>query len=241
MNGFCVFIVEGDPGVRVLLRRVLTSAGYFVSDTGPGQKAVGDIAAREFDLLILDIDLRTSDGEEILCAARGLTSAPILALSARPEEEAGADALDQGADDYVRKPFDIKVLLARIRNALRRRAVERGKCARIVTNELNIDLIHRRIFVRGNEVHLAVKPYDVLRVLAENAGRVLTHKEIFRAVWGPNQLFRPIYLWVAIQKLRRVIEPDPAHPRWIQTEKGVGYRLAVPNRRAAKSPKRISR
>jgi two-component system, OmpR family, KDP operon response regulator KdpE len=241
MKGSCVFIVDGDPGVRILLRRLLTPAGYSVRDSEPSQKVFGDIADQEFDLLILDIDLRTNDGQDVLCAARALTSAPILALSTRPEEEAAAYVLDQGADDYVRKPFDTRVLLARVRNALRRRAVERGKLTRIVTNELNIDLTHRRICVRGNEVHLPVKSYDVLRVLTESAGRVLTHKEIFHAVWGSNQVFRPIYLWVAIQKLRRAIEPDPAHPRCILTERGVGYRLAVPNHRTPESPKSIPR
>jgi two-component system KDP operon response regulator KdpE len=139
-------------------------------------------------------------------------------------------ALDTGADDYVQKPFGMEELLARVRVLLRRRAREQGKPAQVVVSgDLEIDLLHRRVRLRGQEIHLEVKPYEVLKMLAEGAGRVLTHEEILRAVWGARRAER-LHLRIAIWYLRRKLEADPAHPRYIRTETGVGYRLEVRKR-----------
>jgi two-component system KDP operon response regulator KdpE len=156
---------------------------------------------------------------------------PILALSFGSKEDAIVRALDTGADDYVRKPFGMEELLARVRALLRRRAREQGRPAQVVvvSGDLEIDLLHRRVRSRGHEIHLEVKPYEVLRMLAEGAGRVLTHEEILRAVWGARGAER-VHLRIAIWYLRRKLEADPAHPQHILTEIGVGYRLEVRKR-----------
>jgi len=210
-----------------LLRRGLTAAGYRVQDIAPGRGPPGCIAERQFDLLILDIDPPAGGGPEAIRFVRKLSPIPILALSVRGDEDSAVDALESGADDYIRKPFWIRELLARVKNALRRRVREQGKPAKIVTGDLEIDLLHRRIRSRGREVHLPAKPYAVLRVLAEGTGKVVTHKEILHAVWGVRRVDRVQYLRLAIRQLRRELEADPAHPRHILTETRIGYRLEV--------------
>jgi two-component system, OmpR family, KDP operon response regulator KdpE len=210
-----------------LLRQVLTTAGYRVQDATPSQSALLRVAERHFDLLILDIDQPVDIGPDPIGVVRNLSPAPILALSVRGDESAAVSALEKGADDYVRKPFGLNELLARVMTALRRRARERGKPPVLVTGDLEIDLLRRRIRLRGQDIHLSVKLYGVLQVLADNAGRVLTHEEILCAVWGRHRAERVDYVRVAIRKLRRQLEADPAHPRYILTEPGIGYRLEV--------------
>lgn len=226
IRGPQIFIVEDDRAIRALLRRELTAAGYCVRESEPGQAALRSIAECQIDLLILDIDSEAGGGLEAIRLVRELSRVPILALSTRGDENATADALNSSADDYVRKPFGTKEAVACIKNTLWRRAREQGKAAEIVTGDLDIDLLCRRVRSRGQEVHLSAKPFEVLRVLAEGAGKALTHKEILRAVWGSHQLDRQ-YLRLAIGALRRKLEPDPAHPRHILTENGVGYRLEI--------------
>ncbi len=226
-RGPSILVLDEDPAIRLLLRRALNVAGYRVQDADPAGGAPGSIAKDEFDLLILDIDAAASGGIEAIRNVRERSPIPIVALSARRDEGATVDALDSGADDYVRKPFNSEDLLARIRNALRRRAVEQGKPGPFVTGDPEIDLSHRRVRSRGREVHLPATPYDVLRVLAENAGKVMTHEELLRAVWGEQCLGRVQYLRLAIRTLRSQLETDPAHPRLIVTETRVGYRLLV--------------
>jgi two-component system, OmpR family, KDP operon response regulator KdpE len=225
-----VLVIDDDPAIRRLLRQVLTTAGYRAEDLPPGENAVLRAAAQPFDLLILDIDESTALGPDPIRMLRDLSSAPILALSVRDDEAAAATALEKGADDYVRKPFGLNELLARANSALRRRARERGDPTILTTGDLEIDVTHRRVYRRGQVVHLSVKLYEVLQVLAEGGGGVLTHAEILRRVWGPNRVHRIDYLRVAIQALRRKLEADPAHPRYISTEPRVGYRLETPTR-----------
>lgn len=220
-----VLVIDDDPAIRRLLRQVLTTAGYRVRDAVPGQDALERVAERQFDLLILDIDETAGLGADPIGVLRGLSPVPIVALSVRGDDDAAATALEKGADDFVRKPFGLNELLARITTALRRRARERGKPALFSTGDLEIDLLHRRIRVCGQEIHLSVKRYEVLQVLAEGAGKVLTHEAILRAVWGARHAERVEYLRVAIRDLRRKLEADPAHPRYILTEPRVGYRL----------------
>jgi two-component system KDP operon response regulator KdpE len=224
-RGPSVLIIGDDPAIRRMLRRGMVAAGYRAQDMAPSRDVLVSVAERRLDLLILDIDLPGDSGLANIRIVRERSPVPILALSVRDDEDALVDALGSGADDYIRKPFGVKELMARAKNALRRRARERRKPAQIVTGDLEIDLLHRRVRTRGRDVHLSAKPYEVLRVLAEGAGKVLTHKEILRAVWGARRVDCVQYLRLAIQALRRKLEADPAHPRHILTETRVGYRL----------------
>jgi len=223
-----ILIIDSDRATRILLRRVLTAAGYRVEDNEPGQGALRRMAESEFDLLILDVNSSADRSSDALRMVRELSAMPILILSTN--EDTAVGALERGADDYVCKPLRIKELLARIKNTLRRRAREEGKLSPLVIGDLEIDLLGRRISSCGREVHLPVRLYEVLKVLAEGGGKVLTHEEILGAVWGARRLGRLHYLRVAIQELRRKLEPDPTHPRYILTETGVGYRLAIQRR-----------
>jgi two-component system, OmpR family, KDP operon response regulator KdpE len=232
-RGFRVLVIDEDPGIRMLFRRILTEAGYRVWDNKPSQSALRDITEQAFDLLIIDIDSLVNDGLEVIRTLRQISSVPMLALSARPGEEVAAAALDNGADDYVQKPFSAKGILTRLQYTLHRRARGHGKFVKIVVDELEIDLLHHRIFLQGHEVRLPDKPYEVLSVLAENAGGVISHREILHTVWKTDHVDRRKYVSDAIHVLRRKLEPDPDHPRYIVTEKGIGYRLAVPNQPAS--------
>jgi len=225
-----VFVVDDDPGIRRLLHRELEAASYSVQDSAAGPAALQAVAERPFDLLILDIDSPASGWEDVIRLVRGVSPLPILALSASDDEDAAARALDYGADDYVQKPFRMKELLARVTNALRRRSLEQGKPARVVSGDLEIDLLYHRVRLHGQPVHLRHKSYEVLRVLAEKAGQVLSHREILSAVWGEGCADRIAYLRVAIRELRLKLEADPAHPRHIVTEAVVGYRLELQQR-----------
>ena len=226
-KGPSILVVDEDPAIRLLLRRGLNAAGYRVRDAAPAQTEPGFLARLEFDLLILDIDAAACGGTEMIRNLRQHSAVPIVALSARQDEGASVAALDSGADDYVRKPFGREELLARIRNVLRRRAVEQGRPVLLISGDLEIDLVHRRVRRQGQEVKLSAKPYAVLRLLAENAGKVLTHAELLCAVWGEQHAGRVPYLRLAIRTLRRHLETDPAHPRILVTETRVGYRFVM--------------
>jgi two-component system, OmpR family, KDP operon response regulator KdpE len=229
-RGLSVLIIDEDPAVARLLRRGLRAAGYRVQEIEPAHDALGCIAKYRFDLLILDIDALASGGTEAIRLARACSPVPILALSCRGDEDATVAALDSGADDYIRKPFGTKELLARVGSALRRRAREQGQPVHLVTGGLEIDLLHRRVRSHGRDVHLSVKLYAVLRELAEKAGKILTHEELLRAVWGERCVDRVQYLRVAIRELRRKLEDDSTHPKYIITETRVGYRLEMQQR-----------
>ena len=222
-----VLVMDEDPGMRLLLRRELTAAGYRAQDVEPREGALGLFAEHGFDLLILDIDSPAVGGRDSIRIVREFSAVPILALSVHGEEDAIAEALSLGADDYVQKPVRLKELLARATNALRRRAFDQGKAALVVSDGLEIDLLHRRVRLHGCVVRLPPNCYEVLRVLAENPGKVLTHREILCAVWGAGRADRIEYLRVAIRNLRQRLEADPVHPLHILTETRVGYRLDV--------------
>jgi two-component system KDP operon response regulator KdpE len=222
-----VLIIDEDLSIRRLLRRVLGAAGYQTEDMAPGQTALRCIVERPFDLAILDLDAGSWAADEAIQFVRGVSPIPILALSSRADADITVEALDSGADDCVRKPFDMKELLARVANAMRRRARAEGEASKIVTGDLEIDLLHRRVRSCGRDVHFAVKPYEVLRRLAEDAGKVVPHQEILRAVWGLDRADHIAYLRVAIRELRRKLEPDPKRPCYILAEPRVGYRLSM--------------
>jgi two-component system KDP operon response regulator KdpE len=229
-QGPTILVVDDDPAIRRLLRRDLTTAGYRVLGTGFSRDALEPGADHQFDLVVLGIDPPAGDGTEVIRTIRDISAVPILALTSATDEQTIIKALDGGADACISKPFNTKELLARIDNILRRRVQERGKPTRVVTGNLEIDLLHRRVAFRGQEVSLSGRQYDVLRILAEDAGKVLSREEIIRGVWGPAAVNRVQYLRFAIQELRRKLEPDPDHPQYIRTTMHVGYRLEVRDR-----------
>ena len=163
----------------------------------------------------------------LIRAVRRRSQVPIVILSSRGDEESVVNALESGADDFIRKPFADRELLARVKNAMRRRAKQQGITTLVTTGGLEIDLIRRRIRASGREIHLPPRVYEVLRLLTENAGVPLAHTDILREVWGPDRIDRIQYLRLAIRELRRKLEPNPARPRYILTEIGVGYRLEI--------------
>jgi two-component system, OmpR family, KDP operon response regulator KdpE len=232
-----ILVVDEDPGVRRLLSRELTTAGYRVQACEAIKHTPEGMAMQGFDLLMMDIDSPANGGLNFIQVARRLSPVPILALSFRGEEEPLVAALQAGADDYIQKPFRLKELLARTENALRRRALEQGKPVLVVSEELEIDLLRRRVRLHGHFVHLALKSYEVLQVLAESAGNVRTHGQLLDAVWKSRRRSKIEYLRIAIRDLRLKLESDPAHPRYILTERGIGYRLHVcPNQPSPSSP-----
>lgn len=219
-----VLVMDQDPAIRLFLRRRLTKAGYSVQDAEPTE-AVCRESIEQFDLLILDLDLPEGSGANLISTIRDASTIPILALSNRYEEAAAIAALRSGADDLIRKPFGVGELLARAENALRRRAREQGQHVRLAAGSIEIDLWHRRVYSQGVEVHLPLKEYEALRVLAENADRVVGHNDLLGAVWGSRDLKHLAYLRLVIRALRRKLEPDPDRPQHILTETRIGYCL----------------
>lgn len=236
VGGPNVLVLDADPGVRRLLRRELSAAGFHVQEEEPNTSSLFGISLQKIDLLILDLDSPEGGGMDAIRIVRDISGVPILTLSVRGDEESMVEALLLGADDYIQKPFRLKELLARSMNALRRRAQEQGKPVLIVGDDVVIDLLRRRVQRRGQVVHLALKSYDVLRVLAEDTGKVLTHGQIMAAVWGTRRVARVEYLRIAIQDLRTKLEPDPARPIYILTERGIGYRLNMQIRQSITLP-----
>jgi two-component system KDP operon response regulator KdpE len=224
-----VLMVEDELPIRKFLGASLASAGYRLEEAGTGHEALKLASQSPPDLVILDLGLPDMDGQELLSKLREWLTAPIIVLSARDQEQQKITALDHGADDYLTKPFSTGELLARIRAALRHAARSTGAAAGATTYEvgdLNIDLEARRVFVRGSEVHLTPIEFKLVSVMVHSAGKVLTHRQLLKDVWGPHQVQETHYLRVFMANLRRKLEADPAQPRYLLTEQGVGYRLA---------------
>ncbi len=226
MTGARVLVVDDEPQVLRLLRTALGERGYDVSVAASGEEALATIERRLPDVIVLDVVMPGMSGLEVCRAVRERSSVPIIVLSARGEERDKVAALDLGADDYLTKPFGMEELLARIRVALRH-AVDGGGRADAVfsTGVLRIDFAQRRVWRGETELHLTPTEYDLLKFLVQNADRALTHGMILRAVWGPEYAGESQYLRVYVPQLRRKLEPDPARPRYILTEPGVGYRF----------------
>jgi two-component system KDP operon response regulator KdpE len=225
-------VIDDDRAIRTLLRRELTAAGYRVQDAASGAAALDRIATRPFDLLIIGMDSEGRGGPGAVETVRDLSPVPILALSARDDEATTVAALRSGADDVIRTPFRVDEMLARTESALRRATREKGKPVPLVTGDLEIDLLYRRVRACGQEVRLGPRVFEVLQVLAGKADMVLSHQDILRAVWGEAYTERLPYLRIAIRDLRRKLEADPGTPRYILTEPRVGYRLAIHKRTA---------
>jgi two-component system KDP operon response regulator KdpE len=231
-----VLVVDHDPAMQTYLRRSLAAENYRVCACASLQEALGNLADRPPNLVILDLDLAAGGGSDLIRLIREISLVPILAISVHSNEQFIVDTLKSGADDFVAKPFGIRELVARAESALRRAIRQKGSSSRFISGDLEVDLLHRRVRSRGRDVHLSPKAYDVLSVLAEGPGRVHKHKEILNRVRGPNRTDRLPYLRYAIREIRRAIEADPAHPIHILTETRIGYRLRAEDRQSKYSP-----
>lgn len=226
MSGIRVLVVDDEPQIHRVLRPALTACGYDVLEATTGRDALKIIASAAPDIVILDLGLPDIDGKDVLRQARSFSKAPIVILSARDREADKIAALDSGADDYVEKPFGIGELLARMRAALRHASRNELELTTIESGGLSIDFSKHLVTRNGAVVKLTPKEYDVLATLARHAGRLLTHRQILTAVWGPAHQEDTQYLRVFIGQLRAKIEDDASAPRIVLTEPGVGYRFA---------------
>lgn len=227
MTDPCIVVVEDEPQIRKFLRAALTGQGYRVFEATTGEDGLVEAASRQPDVLIVDLGLPDIDGLEVIARVREWSAVPIIVLSARGQEPDKIKALDIGADDYLSKPFGIGELLARMRVALRHRArVDRDSPESTLTvGDLHVDLGRRRVLVGDTEIHLTPIEYRLLATLVRYAGKVVTHRQLLRDVWGPNAADQSHYLRVYMAHLRHKLEKDPARPRYLVTEPGVGYRL----------------
>ena len=219
-----VLVVDDEPNILRFLRTALAAEGYLVSEAESGETALVALKRGRIDLLILDLGLPGLSGFEVIRQMRQAGSAtPIIVLSSRTDESGKVTALDMGADDYVTKPFGMEELLARIRAAVRHRLQREGEKPVFKSGDLTVDLVRRIVTVRGQEVKLTRREYDLLRLLVAHAGKVVTHKLILHEVWGSETDVQ--YLRIYIRALRQKLESDPQQPSLILTEQGVGYRL----------------
>lgn len=223
-KGARILVIDDEAQIQRLLRVALTSHGYEVAEAASGQQGLGEAAVYRPDLVILDLGLPDMDGLEVVRRLREWSKVPVIILSAKEQENDKIVALDAGADDYLTKPFGMGELLARMRAAIRH-AAGAGNEPVLTFDDLIIDLARRKVIVGGHEVKLTPTEYDLMKNLAIHAGKVLTHRQLLRAVWGVAYENDTHYLRVFIGQLRRKIEADPSRPRHIITEPGVGYRL----------------
>jgi two-component system KDP operon response regulator KdpE len=223
-----VVVVEDDPQIRRFLRTVLPAEGFGVHEAETGERGLVEAATRKPDLVILDLGLPDLDGVEVVRRLREWSTVPVIVLSARAREQDKVAALDAGADDYLTKPFGAGELLARLRVALRH-AASRGQPGEPTfrVGDLEVDLAARRVHLEGAEAHLTPIEYRLLAVLVRHAGLVVTHRQLLRDVWGPAYVEHTHTLRVHMAGLRRKVEREPAQPRYLLTELGVGYRLAA--------------
>jgi two-component system KDP operon response regulator KdpE len=222
-----VLVVDDEPQIRRFLRTSLSAHGYHIVEASCGREAITQTTTERPDVVMLDLGLPDMDGLDVIHRLREWSKVPIIVVSVRGREGDKIEALDAGADDYVTKPFGMGELLARMRAALRHRLQSEVEEPLFRSGGLSVDLVRRVVMVDGGEVKLTPKEYDLLRVLVIHAGKVMTHQHLLREVWGPTSVYETHYLRVYIGQLRQKIEPDPAQPRYILTEPGVGYRLRI--------------
>ena len=221
-----VLVIDDEPPIRKLLRMGLSTQGYAVLEA-PNAKTALELLAEAPGVIILDLGLPDMAGFDLLRTIRGRNeSVPMIVLTSRGDEAGKVQALDLGADDYVTKPFGMEELLARMRTALRHQLQVHGERPVFRAGDLSVDLVRRIVRSRGQEVRLSPKEYDLLRVLIQHAGKVLTHRFLLRELW--DELTDPQYLRVYVRQLRQKIETDPERPQHILTETGIGYRLLAP-------------
>ena len=229
IKGPAAVLIEDDAQIRRFLRTALAAHDYRVFEAATGRGGLVETATRRPDLIILDLDLSDMDGLQVLKELRECTAVPVIVLSASGQERDKIVALDGGADDYVSKPFSAGELLSRMRAALRRRdrAAMDSASSTFSAGELFVDLARRQVLVAGNSVHLTPIEYKLLTTLIHHAGKVVTHRQLLREVWGPAHTEDSQYLRVYVAQLRRKLEHVPVQPRYLLTKPGVGYRLAV--------------
>lgn len=222
-----VLLIEDEPEIRRFLHASLPVEGYRLIESITGQDGLTQAAARNPDLVLLDLGLPDIDGLDVIKQLRTWTSVPILIISARDQEQMKVDALDEGADDYVTKPFGIPELLARMRAALRHMTHLSQDIPDAVfsVGGLRVDLNRRHVLVDERGVHLTPTEYKLLTMLIRHAGKVVTHRQLLKEVWGPLHVDEHHYVRVYMRQLRNKLEPNPAQPRYLLTELGVGYRL----------------
>jgi two-component system KDP operon response regulator KdpE len=222
-----ILLVDDEVAIQRAVAPLLRSRGYDVETSGTAHDALRTIAARMPDLIVLDLGLPDLEGTEVCRRIRASSNVPIVVLSARGAEADKVNALDLGADDYVTKPFGPEELLARIRAALRRVASDAAETGVLRAGDLLIDYDRRRVQRGDTEIRLTPKEFELLSLLAKNHDRVLTHRTILKAVWGPNAVEQPEHLWTLVAQLRKKLEPDPANPQYLLSEPWVGYRFAT--------------
>jgi two-component system KDP operon response regulator KdpE len=226
VSGQRILVVDDEPQILRALRATLRGAGYTVDTAASADEALTAAAAHPPSAVILDLVLPDGNGTDVCRELRVWSGAPVIVLSAVGEEKEKIAALDAGADDYVTKPFSVDELLARLRAVLRRRGT--GQEPVIEVGDLRIDVAERIVTVNGERVKLTPHEFDLLRVLAQNRGKLLTHRTLLHEVWGPAYEVEAHYLHVYVSHLRHKIEPDPSSPRYLLTEPGAGYRLVDP-------------
>ncbi|OLB25617.1 MAG: DNA-binding response regulator [Acidobacteria bacterium] len=233
MSAVSILVVDDEPQIRRVLRSTLSTHGYEIVEAKTGEEALEWMRKEPPDLVLLDMNMPGMGGVEACREIRRASDAPIIMLTVRSAERDKVAALDAGADDYVVKPFGIEELLARIRAALRRYSPGDGPPP-FASKDLSIDFEARQVTVRDRSVHLTPKEYEVLRHLVANQGKPLTHRRLLQAVWGPDYGEETESLRVVINQLRKKLEADPAHPKYIVTEPWVGYRFRPPRISTAK-------
>ena len=221
-----ILVVDDEPQIARVLRRSLSARGYEVQVANDGEEALAVFGSWSPDLIITDLSMPNMGGIELCRRVRATSHVPIIVLSVKGEERIKVEALDAGADDYITKPFGIDELLARVRAALRRASSNADTQAKsMFTGDFQIDLEARTVKVRGENVHLTPKEYELLAYLIQHPNKVLTHRVLLGAIWGGDYAEQTEYLRVFIGQLRKKIEPDPSHPRYILTEPWIGYRF----------------
>ena len=230
VNESSVLLIEDEPEIRRFLRNTLPPHGYRLYEAESGADGLAQAQARNPDLVLVDLGLPDMDGLDVIRRLRQWTQTPIIVLSARGQEQVKVTALDNGADDYMTKPFGVEELLARLRTALRHAArshVEPSEGEVFTSGDLKIDLVRRHVYFGGKEIHLTPIEYKLLTTLAKHAGLVMTHRQLLKEVWGPLHVEESQYLRVYMRQLRHKLEKDPTRPRHLTTELGVGYRLST--------------
>jgi len=228
-EGARILVVDDEPQIRKFLRISLGAHDYEVIEAARGEDCLARCADEHPALVILDLGLPDLDGRRVIKRIREWSQVPVIVLSVRAAEQEKVAALDAGANDYLTKPFGIAELLARVRAALRSRHDDEDDEAEIVAGDLVMNIPARRVKVAGRDVKLTRKEFDLLRLLAQNAGRIVTHRELLRRLWGPAQEQETHYLRIYVGHIRQKLGDDPMNPRYIENEPGVGYRFLMPD------------
>jgi len=225
--GALILLVEDEPQMRRFLRVALEGSGYRYLEAGTGQEGLALAAQHRPEAILLDLGLPDMDGLDLVVRLREWSRIPVIVISARGQETDKVGALDAGADDYLTKPFGTRELLARVRVALRHAGPEAQQEPVFVLDRWRVDLAKRQVLMDGKEVHLTPLEYSLFTTLIRHAGKVVTHRQLLKEVWGGAAGAQPLYLRVYMTQLRHKLEAEPSRPRYLQTEPGVGYRLRM--------------